>query len=356
MLSSIRETVAACRGLCADVEFVADDATRAEEAFLDSVLTAAMEAGAATVTVCDTAGNMLPEEFASFVEGLYSRLPALENVCLGVSCRDDLSLADACAIAAVCRGAGEIKSAAYPVNVCSLGAVTRILCARGQGFGAGCGVRAAQLSRTLDRIAWMCRTDRSKNSPFDRGVRDEDGQVFLTVHDDLEAVLKAVAQLGYELSQKDGTGVYEAFRRIADKKDRVSIRELDAIVASAAMQVPPTYRLDTFVITSGNTISSTAHIRLTKNDIPVEGVSIGDGPIDAAFLAIERITGCHYELDDFQLQAVTEGREAMGQTVVKLRSGGKVYSGRGISTDIVGAGIHAYISALNKIVYEEEMV
>ena len=88
----------------------------------------------------------------------------------------------------------------------------------------------------------------------------------------------------------------------------------------------------------------------------LEGVSIGDGPIDAAFLAIEQITGCHYELDDFQIQAVTEGREAMGQTVVKLRSNGKVYSGRGISTDIVGAGIHAYISALNKIVYEEEAV
>ena len=87
-----------------------------------------------------------------------------------------------------------------------------------------------------------------------------------------------------------------------------------------------------------------------------EGVSIGDGPIDAAFVAIENITGCHYELDDFQLQAVTEGREAMGQTVVKLRSGGKVYSGKGISTDIVAAGIHAYLSALNKIVYEEEEV
>jgi hypothetical protein len=79
-------------------------------------------------------------------------------------------------------------------------------------------------------------------------------------------------------------------------------------------------------------------------------------PIDAAFVAIETITGCHYELDDFQLQAVTEGREAMGQTVVKLRSGGKVYSGKGISTDIVAAGIHAYLSALNKIVYEEEEV
>ena len=150
--------------------------------------------------------------------------------------------------------------------------------------------------------------------------------------------------------------VYDAFQSIAAKKEKVTTKELDAIVASAAMQVPPTYVLDAYVITAGNTISSTAHLKLNKGDARLEGVCIGDGPIDAAFLAIESITGCHYELDDFQIQAVTEGREAMGQTVVKLRSGGKLFSGRGISTDIVGASIHAYLSALNKIVYEEEEV
>ena len=120
------------------------------------------------------------------------------------------------------------------------------------------------------------------------------------------------------------------------------------------MQVPSAYLLDTYVINSGNTISSSAHMRLKKGDAVLEGIALGDGPIDAAFLAIEQITGRHFELDDVQIQAVTEGREAMGQTIVRLRSGGKLYSGRGISTDIVCAGIHAYLSALNKIVYEEE--
>ena len=107
-------------------------------------------------------------------------------------------------------------------------------------------------------------------------------------------------------------------------------------------------------ITAGKGMEIYNLLKLHKLDKVIEGVSIGDGAIDAAFLAIEQITGQHYELDDFQIQAVTEGREAMGQTVVKLRSGGKVYSGRGISTDIVGAGIRAYINALNKIVYEED--
>ena len=168
--------------------------------------------------------------------------------------------------------------------------------------------------------------------------------------------MKVVARLGYDLSEEDASKVFDAFQAIASRKEKVSAREVDAIVASAAMQVPPTYILESYVVTSGNTISATAHMKLKREDTVLEGVCLGDGPIDAAFLAVERITGQHYELDDFQIQAVTEGREAMGQTVVKLRSGGKLYSGRGISTDIVGASIQAYINALNKIVYEEESV
>ena len=148
--------------------------------------------------------------------------------------------------------------------------------------------------------------------------------------------------------------VWEAFQRIAVRKHQVGSKELDAIVASAAMQVPPTYKVESYVINTGNIISATAQMKLSRQNKVLSGVAMGDGSIDAAFMAIEQIVGRHYELDDFQIQAVTEGREAMGQTVVKLRSEGKVYSGQGISTDIVGASIRAYINALNKIVYEEE--
>ena len=356
MLKAVCDTVAACKALCPDVEFVADDATRSDPAFLAQIVAAAIRAGAATVTVCDTAGTMMPEEFASFVKNLYSEVPALAEVSLGVSCSNELSMADACVIAAACQGAGEIKTAAYPVNTASLANVSRIISSRGDSFNAACSVRVTQLNRTINQITWMCQTGRGKNVPFAGGMQDEDSGIYLTAHDDLHGVIKAVERMGYDLSEEDGIKVYEAFQTIAAKKEKVSAKELDAIVASAAMQVPSTYVLDTYVITAGNTISSTAHLKLRKADVSMEGVCIGDGPIDAAFLAIESITGCHYELDDFQIQAVTEGREAMGQTVVKLRSGGKLYSGKGISTDIVGASIHAYISALNKIVYEEETV
>ena len=163
----------------------------------------------------------------------------------------------------------------------------------------------------------------------------------------------AARVLGYDLSDEDLARVYESFGALAAKKP-VSARELDAIIANAALQVPPTYRLVSYVVNSGNIIAATAHIVLTRNGESVQGLSSGDGPIDAALMAIEKIVGHHYELDDFQLQSVTSGREAMGEALVKLRDGGKLYSGRGISTDIVGASIRAYLNALNKIVYREK--
>ena len=356
MKTAIVQTIEAACKVCPDVEFVADDATRSDPAFLHDVIAAAVAAGAKTVTVCDTAGTMLPDEFAAFITGIYDNVLALKEITLGVACSDALSMADSCAIAAVRAGAREIKAAAYRLDAVSVPNVAKVLSAKGDAFGVSCSVRTTQMKRITDQIAWMFETGRSKGSPFDNGVQEDHSGLFLTAHDDVGAVMKAAQNLGYDLSEEDGAKVYEAFKAIAQKKEKVSARELDAIVASAAMQVPPTYQLDTYVITAGNTISATAHLKLTKNGKSLEGVSVGDGPIDAAFLAIERITGEHYELDDFQIQSVTEGREAMGQTVVKLRASGKVYSGRGISTDIVGASIRAYINALNKIVYEEEAV
>ena len=356
MLAAIQATITECVRLCADVEFIADDATRSDPTFLAQALSAAIAAGAKTVTVCDTAGAMLPNEFTAFIRQLYANVPELKDVVLGVSCSDQLSMADSCAFAAIRYGAGEIKAAACRIDAVSLPNVAKVLSAKGEYYNAACSVRTTSMKRITDRIAWLCRTGRSETSPFDSGVREDGEGVYLTAHDDLGAVLKVAATLGYDLSEEDGASVYAAFREIAARREKVSARELDAIVASAAMQVPAAYTLDSFVVTAGNTISATANVRLVRDGKALAGVSLGDGPIDAAFLAIEQITGHHYELDDFQIQSVTEGREAMGQTIVKLRSSGKVYSGQGISTDIVGSGILAYINALNKIVYEEETV
>lgn len=352
MIAAIKNLVEKCRSLCPEVELIADDATRADPAFLQEAIRTAIGAGATVITLCDAAGMMLPDQITEFLQNTYAAVPELKEVTLGISCKNELSMADSCAVAAIRCGADEVKCAAYGEDVIKLETMAKVISARGSSFDVECGIRTTSMKRILSQVAWMCQTGRSSTSPFDSGVQSGE-ELFLNAHDDLSAVMKAAAKLGYDLSEEDGAKVYEAFSRIAARKERVGAKELDAIVASAAMQVPPTYRLENYVINSGNTISATAHIKLEKNGVMKEGISLGDGPIDAAFLAIEQIAGHHYELDDFQIQAVTEGREAMGEAVVKLRSGGKLFSGRGISTDIVGASVHAYINALNKIVYEE---
>lgn len=347
MISAVKETVAACAAKGAEVEFVAEDACRAEAEFLYEAVSAAVEAGANIVTVCDTEGARLPTELAAFVSALREAVPALEGVRLGVKCANDLAMADTASIAAINSGAGEVKTCCGG-STASMGNVARILAARGDSIGAYSSVRTTELSRGIAQIE---RLFSGKSASAQDSAAAEAGEPVLSVHDDVSAVARAVAALGYELGDEDINRVFEALRRIG--KEKVSAKELDAVVATAALQVPPTYRVESYMVNSSDRMKAVAQIKLIRDDKVLQGVFAGDGPIDAAFVAIEQIIGCHYELDEFQIQAITEGREAMGETVVKLRSGGKLYSGRGISTDIIGASIRAYVNAVNKIVYEE---
>lgn len=354
ILETIGEIVGECKKYTEHVEFLAVDATRAEDEFVKSAVETAIDAGAEIVTLCDTAGHFLPEEFADFIKKAKEQIPALSKVKLGISSANELALADSCTIAAIHAGVDEVKTAACGAHTASLEHVVHILKTKEDAIKASCAVRQTEIKRGVDQIVRICRTQRSKKSPFDNGFGDDEPKVAaLNSRDDLPAVAAAVKKLGYDLSEEDMTAVYNAFLSIAEKKESVSSKELDAIVASAAMQVPPTYRVESYVINSGNIITATAHIKMWKDNDLLEGISTGDGPVDAVILAIEQIIGCHYELDDFQIQAVTEGREAMGETIIKLRNGGKLYSGRGISTDVIGSSIYAYVNALNKIVYEE---
>lgn len=354
VLSWITEAVTLARSLTDDVEFAADDAGRADTSFLTDALQRAVEAGATTVTVCDTAGLMLPEEFGSFIRMLLASVPGLDQVRLGVECSDELMLADALAVAAIQAGAGEIKVSAEPVNTVSLQGLARVLALRSEALQVNCPLRVTEIRRVLGNIDRMFTKPKSGNSPFEDGVRDDRENVQFSADDSMEEVLKNVSQLGYELDEQDQVRVWNAFRRISARKEQIDLHELDVIIASEAMQVPAAYTLENYVVTTSNILDVGAHVKLKKDGEILDGLSLGDGPIDAAFLAIEKITGRHFEVDDFQIQAITEGREAMGQTIVKLRHDGRIYAGVGVSTDIIGSGIDAYINALNKIVYEEE--
>ena len=354
LIADAAEAVAKCAQLTDDVEFVAIDATRTDVAYLARVIDAVVAAGAKTVTVCDAAGSMLPEEFAQFIADLYQAAPQLKDIDLGISCCNNLNMADACAVAGVMAGASIVKATSYPMGVVALDNVARILAAKADALGAQSKVRVTELKRAMNQISRLCCDDRSKASLFTGAVSEAVEGVVLTAGDDQATVMQYVERLGYSLSDEDAEAVFEAFKKIAASKERVSATELDAIVASAALQVPPTYTLDGYVINSGLSFKATSHISLRKNGELIEAVSLGDGPIDSSFKSIESVVGKHYELDDFSIQAVTEGREAMGESVVKLIADGKVYSGRGISTDIVESSIRAYINALNKIAYEEQ--
>lgn len=353
VLKMIEELVTKAKTFCADVEFVADDATRSDVDFLYQAIATAVKAGAGTVTVCDAAGTMLADEIVTFIDDIYANVPECEGVRLGIQCSDVTSMACACTVAAVKSGVREVKVSTVSGNVtASLEPVCQAVKLHGDQLGVEISVKTTEYHRTAKQIEWIANSKRSKNSPFDLVTGTDVNDFVLNEHDDISEVAKAVKTLGFELSQEDLSKVYEEFRRISRKKP-VGAKELDAIVASAALQVPTTYFLESYVINSGNVISATANITLKKGEEKLVGLSGGDGPIDAAFLAIEQIIGCHYELDDFQIQSVTEGKEAMGSALIKLRSEGKLYSGKGISTDIISASIRAYLNALNKIVYEE---
>lgn len=354
MIETIGELVGLARSLCDDVEFAALDATRAEPAFLIRAVKTATDAGAGTVTLCDTAGIMLPDGWKELVSSLIAS-GAVGGARVCAECSDALGMAAANSFACVSAGASAVKTSVGSANTASLSDIARVMAAKGQELSLSCTLDMTSVHRGIATIARFTDPHRSKeDNPFDTTAgKDDRAGVLLDAMSELEDVKKAVVDLGYDLSDDDMMNVWDAFRRVADKK-KVGTKELDAIVASAAMQVPATYTLESYIINSGKPIDATAVVVLEKNGRKERAVSVGDGPIDAAFLAIEQLCGHHYELDEFEIRAVTEGAEAVGDALVKLRSGGRLYSGRGISTDVIGASIRAYVNALNKIVYEEE--
>ena len=347
-LERIAELVAAAKALCEDVEFVCGDITRAELPYALDAIKAAIGAGASRVTLEDAAGLSLPEEIATLVKE--AREAVGENVVLSVRCGNDLGMAISCAVAALQAGADEIKTAYNDENSLSAAQMARLLRARGSDLQLECPLDITRVDRTAGELDALLTAAPGKVMPVVSSAPQD--APALSAEANEEALSQAIRALGYELDEDDMAHAREAVER--ESKGRALNRaELEAIVLSAAQQVPPTYRLKNYLINAGNTITPTAHVTLDKRGEALSGLCAGDGPIDAAFLAIEQIIGRHYEMDDFQIAAVTQNREAMGDALVKLRHGGKVYAGKGISTDIIGAAIRAYLNALNKIAYEE---
>ena len=339
MLKLLTDTVKAAASVCPDVEWEALDASRAEAGFFGEAIDAAQKAGCTMLTLCDDAEEMLPGDWSAWVKAL--RRPGLT---LMARISDEMHMAAACALEALQAGADGVKTALTeeafsPLTLC------RVLERKGEDLG---------LKSALNEKIFAQLVEDLTNPTLDvNTLYQEDESIFLDASSTLNDLKSGAEKLGYTLTGEDLGHVEEEFRRIIETKDSIGARELDALIAAAARQVPSTYHVDSYMVSSGSNVAAMAQVTLRREGETLLGVSAGDGPIDAAFKAIESVVGCHYELDEFRIQAITEGKEALGSSVIRLRDEGRLVAGTGISPDIIGACIRAYINALNKIVYEE---
>lgn len=345
MLVKIAELINAAKSLCADVEFSALDATRADTDFLISAVKEAEACGATVVTICDNAGASTPDEIAL----LTAKVKEAVSIPVYVQVSDRINMAVASAFSAIAKGADGLKCAMVGKNILLTGELSDAIKACGAQIGAEININSTKIHASIDNMTTNINHSTYEN---EYAVSDENN-ILLDSDSSVAQVAQAAALLGYELSDSDIGNVHKALKHVCDKKGAIGSKEFEALIASSAMQAPSTYHFETYTTTSSNASSSMSQVTLKCNGEIICGVSNGDGPIDSAFRAVEQCIGHHYELDDFQVQAVTEGKGALGSALVRLRNNGKLYSGNGTSTDIVAASIRAYINALNKIVFEE---
>ena len=344
MLGKIASLTKKAKELCADVEFAALDATRADEEFLIQAVKEARANGAGIITLCDDAGISLPGEIASLVK----KVKEAVDIPVYVQLSDAIGMSVACAVSATEAGADGIKCAMAGNDVLSLGAMAGAVKARGAEIGIETNLDNTKIYSSIDEML-----TKINHETYETADISEKKKIILDSDSTISDVAYAANVLGYDLSDEDNGKVHKALAHVCEKKGSVGAKELEALIASYAMQAPSTYHVESYTTNCSNLTGSMSQITLRCGDELLRGVSTGDGPIDSVFRAIEQSIGFHYELDDFQIQAVTDGKEALGNAIVRLRSNGKLYSGNGISTDIVAASIRAYINALNKIVFEE---
>ncbi len=347
MLPKIESLIKAAKAVCENVEFIALDATRAEDEFLVTALRAAQDCGATAITVCDDAGVSLPGELADFIK----KIRPVVSVPLYIKVNNTLRMATACAFEAVAAGADGVKTVVTGSNELKVDDFATAVKSKGESVGICTDI---DVTRSHSEVRSMSRKIAETESESSAAAPENAVDIFLDGESTAEQIAEACAALGYNLTSEDLGNVERGLKRVCENKGCVEAKELEAVIASYSMRAPSTYHLESFTTSSSNLTPSMAHVILTKEGTEISGSGVGDGPVDAAFSAIEQAIGFHYELDEFSINTVTQGKESLGSALIKLRSNGKLYSGNGLSTNIVGACIRAYVNALNKIVYDAD--
>jgi 2-isopropylmalate synthase len=369
-------------GYCSDIEFSPEDASRTELDFLCEVIEAAIKAGATTVNIPDTVGYATPQHMGSVIRTLCQRVPNIDKAVVSMHCHDDLGLAVANSLAGVENGAGQIECTINGIGEragnCSLEEVVMALRTRGDFYRADTRVNSQRLvpvSRLVANITGLQvprnkaivgrnafaheagihqdgmlkeRTTYEIMRPEDVGFAKTD--LVLGKHSGRAALADRAKALGYQLSGEQLQSVFEAFKVLADKKKEVYDGDIAALIDSRLHDYADSWAMVSYCVSAatGATPSVTLTLRHAEQEV-TETVSAGDGPVDAMFLAIERITGVTTVCKDFRVQAVTLGKDAQAEVNVELEHGGRVHRGRGVSTDSLEASAKAFLNAINRI-------
>ncbi len=364
----------------ADVEFSAEDATRSDPAFLAQVVRCAVFAGATVVNIPDTVGYATPQEMRALIEYLRTNVPDMDRAALSLHCHNDLGMAVANTLAGVEGGAAQVECTVNGIGEragnAALEEIVMAMRTRAQLLQCETGIDTQQIYRTSRLIYNMIGQSVPLNKPVvgtnafahesgihQHGVMAErttyeiftpesigklTNNMVLGKHSGRHAFVSRLAELGYKLTDEQIGEAFEKFKDICDKKKEIADSDLEAIVANREY-VENLYKLETFDVHSGKNSSAVCVLRLRKNGDVLEDVALGDGPVDAAFAAIDRITGLPPStLEFYTIQSTSDGKDALGEVIVKLRFGDQLITGRGLSTDIIESSILAYLNAANK--------
>jgi 2-isopropylmalate synthase len=387
ILAGAEEAVRFAKSLCPQVEFSPMDATRTEIGYLAEVVAAAVEAGADVINIADTVGYTTPVEFSAFLRELQERVPGLKDRVLSVHCHDDLGLAVANSLAGVQAGAGQIEVAVNGIGEragnASLEEIVMALVTRGDHYDVEVGVETSQLANTSRMISNITGYEVPPNkavvgrnaflhesgihqdgvlkdrrtfeimTPKDIGL--EGTNIFLGKHSGRHALKDALEELGYTLEGEVLKRAFARFKEIADHKKTVTAADLEAIAADEVGSFEGKFVLDSFRVVAATGRQSRAAVTISHAEHGTfEAEAEGEGPVDAVFRAIDAATNIKGRLTDFRIDAVTGGKDALGEVRVSVEFEGQEYAGRGLSQDVVEAAARAYVRAVN--VYTVGMV
>ncbi len=382
-LEMAREMVARAKSYTHDVEFSPMDATRAEPDFLYLLLEAVIDAGAVTVNIADTVGYSMVHDFGNLLEGILSDVPNIRQACLSVHCHDDLGLAVANSLEAVRRGARQVECTINGIGEragnAALEEVVMALHTRRDVFGLRTNVDTTQLYKTSrivsDLTGFVVQSNKAivgANAFRHQSGIHQDGMVKeSTTYEIMDprsvgipasslvlgklsgkhAFRERLAELGFSLSDEALAHAFRAFKDLADKKREIADRDLVSLVGEELRQETQVYKLDHVDVSCGDHSLHSAAVRLIGPDgQALEDAALGTGPVDAVYQVINRIIGIPNSLVEFTINANTEGFDAIGEVLIRIESEGRLYTGRGASTDIVVASAKAYMNALNRLI------